>query len=141
MEPLPFVAASVWDPSLDCKERLEWLLHDKPLDQRINAGCIYWRSDQTARRCAADWRDDCLEWCDERVCADGRFMNQSYLTRWPERYTGVHIIRHPGVNLGPWNVDGHLLRRDGGSLRVDGRPLIFYHFSGIVRDREGRWYS
>jgi hypothetical protein len=68
-------------------------------------------------------------------------MNQGYLNLWPERYTGVHVIQHPGANLAPWNVDGHLLACDGRNVTVDGRPLIFYHFSGVHRDAEGRWYS
>lgn len=108
---------------------------------RYNAGCIYWRADETGRRCLTNWRDDCLEWCAEQVQPDGRFMNQGYLNLWPERYPGVHIVQHSGSNLAPWNVDGHLLGRDGEGVTVDGQPLIFYHFSGVSRDTEGQWYS
>jgi hypothetical protein len=68
-------------------------------------------------------------------------MNQGYLNQWPERYPGVHVMRHPGANLAPWNVDGHLLTNDGGSILVDGWPLLFYHFHGLCRDTEGQWYS
>ena len=39
--------------------------------------------------------------------------DQGYLNLWPERYSGVHILKHPGVNLAPWNIDGHLLQRQG----------------------------
>ena len=67
---------------------------------RFNAGFIYWRHDDTGVRCLEAYREDCLAWCEPRVEPDGRFMNQGYLTRWPERYAGVHVIRHPGVNLG-----------------------------------------
>src|SRR5262245_16596392 len=105
-----------------------------------NAGCIYWRNDATARRAIADWRAECLEWCDERPDSAGRFMNQGYLSRWPERYTGVHVIENPGVNLGPWNLDGHVVERRGHRVTVDGSPLVFYHFSGVVRADNG-WYS
>lgn len=105
------------------------------------AGCVYWRDDALGRRCLAEWLDDCLEWCAEQPQPDGRFMNQGYLNRWPARYAGVHVIQHPGSNLAPWNVDGHLLSRDGARVLVDGRPLIFYHFSGVLRDAEGAWYS
>ncbi|MFI5118949.1 MAG: hypothetical protein ACHQM4_00965 [Thermoanaerobaculia bacterium] len=107
-----------------------------------NAGCIYWRADDdTARQCVTDWRRDCVDWCREEVRADGRFMNQGYLNRWPRRYAGVHVIRHPGVNLAPWNIDGHLLARKGEGITVDGQPLIFYHYSGVMRDSEGQWHS
>ncbi|MGH7307118.1 MAG: class I SAM-dependent methyltransferase [Candidatus Rokuibacteriota bacterium] len=105
-----------------------------------NAGCIYWRNDAIGRRSLADWRAECLEWCEERPGADGRFMNQGYLNRWPERYGAVHVVRNPGVNLGPWNLDGHLVERRGPRITVDGSPLVFYHFSGVVRADDG-WYS
>lgn len=105
------------------------------------AGCVYWRNDETGRRCVDDWREDCLNWCGEQPQPDGRFMNQGYLTRWPERYPSVHVMQQPGSNLGPWNVDGHELAREHGNVTVDGQPLIFYHFSGLNRDADGQWYS
>jgi hypothetical protein len=73
---------------------------------------------------------------DLAVC--GRFMNQGYLTRWPDRYSGVHVIRHPGVNLAYWNI---ATRGLSGVWRVivDGRPLICYHFSGLFLDEAGVW--
>jgi hypothetical protein len=105
-----------------------------------NAGCIYWRSDDTARRAVAAWRNDCLASCSEVAGADGRFMNQGYLNLWPARYPGVHVISHPGCNLAPWNIDGHQLAGEA-SLTVDGSPLVFYHFHGLVRDAAGTWGS
>ena len=106
-----------------------------------NAGCIFWRGDATGRQCLTDWSGDCIEWCDERLPGDGRFMNQGYLNCWPERYPGVHVIEHPGVNLAPWNLDGHRLAHGAGGVMVDDAPLIFYHFSGLTRDIRGRWHS
>ena len=105
-----------------------------------NAGFLCWRNDAIARRALEDWRAECLEWCSEKAEPDGRFMNQGYLNRWPERYSGVHIIANPGVNLAPWNVDGHRVERQGSRITVDGEPLVFYHYSGIARDEEG-WYT
>jgi len=107
-----------------------------------NAGFIYWRNDPTGRRSAGDWRLECLDWCEEGVETDGRFMNQGYLNRWPERYGGIHIIRNPGVNLAPWNLDNHVIEREGDRVTVDGTPLTCYHFSGVVRTAEGwqSWY-
>src|SRR5436853_347453 len=74
---------------------------------RFNAGCIYWKNDPVGRRCLIDYRADCIAWCAPQSMPDGRFMNQGYLTAWPQRYAGVHVIRHPGVNLAPWNIAGH----------------------------------
>jgi hypothetical protein len=113
------------------RERAEWF-------GRFNAGFIYWRNDPVGRRCLADYRADCIAWCEPQVTGDGRFMNQGYLTDWPRRYANVHIIEHPGVNLAPWNVAGHAIG-EGRALSVDGRPLVFFHFSGLVLDRDGIW--
>jgi hypothetical protein len=105
---------------------------------QFNAGFIYWRNDAEGRRCLLDYRDDCFEWCEPHVEADGRFMNQGYLTAWPQRYPGVHIVEHAGANLSWWNVARHrIAARD--ALTVDGMPLIFYHFSSVFRDQFGVW--
>jgi hypothetical protein len=105
---------------------------------RFNAGFIYWRHDATGVKCLEDYREECLAWCEPHVEPDGRFMNQGYLTRWPDRYSGVHVIRHPGVNLAYWNI---ATRGLSGVWRVivDGRPLICYHFSGLFLDEAGVW--
>jgi hypothetical protein len=74
-----------------------------------------------------------LDWCRDDE-AEGRFADQKYLDQFPERFAGVRISRHPGVNLAPWNLDNHTLSTGGdGSLLVDGRPLIFFHFHGLRR--------
>jgi hypothetical protein len=65
-------------------------------------------------------------------------MNQGYLTFWPNRYSHVHVIGHPGVNLSWWNVAAHSLQR-GDVITVDGRPLVFYHFSLLAPDEDGVW--
>jgi hypothetical protein len=107
---------------------------------RFNAGFIYWRHDATGVRCLQEYREDCLAWCEPHVEADGRFMNQGYLTRWPDRYPGVHVIRHPGVNLAYWNIASRTLTGRW-PVAIDGRPLICYHFSGIFLDEIGIWRS
>jgi FkbM family methyltransferase len=106
-----------------------------------NAGFLCFRDDEVARRCLQDWSDDCIAWCHAAVLPDGRFMNQGYLTQWPKRYAGVTVIHHPGVNLAPWNLGRHRICFEDGDVRVDGSPLIFFHFSGIERQRDGSWTS
>ena len=105
---------------------------------RFNAGFIYWRNDAVGLRCLADYREDCMRWCGEDVQPDGRFMNQGYLTNWPDRYPSVHVISHPGTNLASWNVANHRLAK-ADHLIVDGRPLIFFHFSNVLLDPSGIW--
>src|SRR5207244_1609175 len=96
--------------------------------------------DAEGRRCLAEYCEDCIAWCDIYPQPDGRFMDQGYLTAWPQRYANVHIVRHPGVNLAWWRVSAHILER-GDPIRVDAFPLIFYHFTGLFLDATGVWRS
>jgi hypothetical protein len=109
---------------------------------RFNAGFISWRNDETARICLSDYLAQCLD----RIEPDevgGNFMNQGYLSAWPERYGSVHIIGHPGANLAAWNVRTHRLHvaatEDSQMVMVDGAPLVFFHFSRMFRDADGYW--
>jgi hypothetical protein len=41
------------------------------------------------------------------------------------------ISRHPGLNVGYWNLEQRQLTRTDGDFRIDGRPLVVFHFSGF----------
>ena len=49
------------------------------------------------------WRDRCLEWCFNRF-EDGKFGDQKYLDDWTTRFKNIHVLRHLGGGLAPWNV-------------------------------------
>lgn len=80
------------------------------------------------------WRERCIEWCYASP-EDGKFGDQKYLDGWPDRFDGVHVLRHPGGGLAPWNVPRHRLEPDGESVTVDGSPLIFFHFHSLALHR------
>jgi hypothetical protein len=103
---------------------------------RFNVGWVSFRNDATAEACVADWRRDCLEWCFDHV-EPGRYADQKYLDRWPERHAGLKILTHPGANVAPWNVARHDVRLSNGRLTSDAMPLIFYHFHGLRNRRNG----
>jgi hypothetical protein len=106
----------------------------------FNAGFCLWRNDPNGRQCLAEWSEECLAWCQCEADGDGRFMNQGYLAEWPARYAGVVVIEHPGANLAPWNLSGVVLERGPrGTMRVEGKPLVFFHFSAMRRDILGQW--
>lgn len=105
-----------------------------------NGGFGVWRNDANGRACLLDWRKQCLDWCGEKV--DGnRFLNQGYLTSWPERFRGVKVFKHAGQNLAPWNVGSHKLELHRSGVRVDGYPLVFYHYSGVFRSPQETWQT
>ena len=123
-----------------------------------NVSYLTFKRDEPASQCLTWWRERCVEWCFDRV-EDGKFADQKYLDDWPERFEGVHVIKHPGAGLAPWNWmnfeilwpdhtgkrlekdpwqrlfpwDWKLLKFDFTyrSLLIDGAPLIFYHFHGL----------
>jgi SAM-dependent methyltransferase len=82
------------------------------------------------------WRDRCLEWCYFRV-EDGKMGDQKYLDDWPTRFTGVHVLQHPGGGLAPWNIESYTLSVGPTGPLVDGVPLIFFHYHSLKLYRGG----
>lgn len=83
------------------------------------------------------WAARCIEWCFNRF-EDGKFGDQKYLDDWTSRFKGIHVLRHLGGGVAPWNVQqldlqkrGHkwLVREKSGGEFVS---LIFYHFHHIT---------
>jgi hypothetical protein len=83
------------------------------------------------------WQDRCIEWCYARYEA-GKFGDQKYLDDWPTRFDGIHVLHDVGAGVGPWNVQQYDLRRGDDGLRVDGRPLVFFHFHDYRYFRGGQ---
>lgn len=98
----------------------------------FNVGWISFRRDEQGLACLHRWREQCLEWCYARM-EDGRYADQKYLDAWPDLYSNLRVLQHPGANLGPWNLAGHRISDRGGEIKVDGEPLIFYHFTSFMR--------
>lgn len=95
-----------------------------------NVGLLSFRNDRIGRLCLDRWRQQCLDWCYNRLEA-GRYADQKYLDDWPTRFPGVTVLQHKGAGLAPWNWMNYAIKPAGDSLLVDGYPLIFYHFQGL----------
>jgi hypothetical protein len=112
---------------------------DSALYGRFNVGVVAFRRDARAFACLAWWRERCLGSCSTR--ADGRvYGDQKYLDEWPARFPGLVECAHPGVNLAPWNWAGRRLEKAAGGWRVDGAPLVVFHFAQFRRVSE-RWFD
>ncbi len=114
----------------------------KELETRgvYNVGLLSFRRDHTGLECLKRWRNQCLEWCYDRV-EDGRFGDQRYLDDWPVRFTGVVVLQHKGAGLAPWNLANYSLRFSNGEVLVDSQPLVFFHFHNLKRIVGCLYYS
>lgn len=122
---------------------------------KFNVGILSFRNDEAGRGCLDDWRARCLAWCYDRM-EDGKYADQKYLDDWPGRFgNALLVLNHAGVNLAPWNwrrhriaisesrgrskcrneLDTHSRTKE---VRVDGRPLIIFHFARF-RPWLGTW--
>ena len=72
-------------------------------------------------------RRDCIEYP-----LLGYFGDQKWLDIGVP-FFNVHVLRHPGYNVGPWNVHERTISGSLDELQVGptGAPLRFYHFSGL----------
>lgn len=97
---------------------------------RFNAGYVAFRNGPEGRRILEDWRDRCVDWCQDFV--DGnRYGDQKYLDELADLYPSIDICRHHGANAAPWNVAGLRVSLEHDRVRVDSDPLLFYHFQGL----------
>lgn len=104
----------------------------------FNVGWVTFRRDDRGEACLRSWREQCLEWCHDRLEPD-RYAEQKYLDAWPTRFDGVVVLNHPGANLAPWNIDTHRVTFDGSAVCVDQRPLLFYHAHGLRHGVGADW--
>lgn len=73
---------------------------------------------------------------------NGMFVDQLYCNMVPLYYEGVKIDKYPGYNISYWNLHERTLTEENGKYFVNGKPLVFYHYSGIdVKDTKSisRW--
>jgi len=106
---------------------------------RFNVGVLMFRSDANGRACIGWWRRRCLESC--ALAADGiHYGDQKYLDQWPRLLPGVVELKHPGVNVAPWNWARSRFALPAGGVLVDGVPLIVFHFAQF-RQVRGPWFD
>lgn len=107
----------------------------------FNVGLQVFRNDAAGRGCLDDWRTRCLEWCHDRLEA-GRYADQKYLDDWPARLgPALLVCEHPGVNLAPWNWMNHRYVWEQNGVKVDGRPVIVFHFARFRALAGDRWWQ
>jgi hypothetical protein len=101
---------------------------------RFNLGFVSARRDPQVARLLDWWAERCRFDC--RVAPDeGIFTDQKWMDQAPDFVPDAAILEHPGLNLAYWNLEGRALTKTADVWRVDGEPLVFFHFSGFDPDR------
>jgi len=97
---------------------------------------MYFRNNLQGMEVLTWWRARCLEWC-YAYLENGKFGDQKYLDDWTSRFRGVHVMRHEGGGVAPWNVQQYEFRKENQKiyLHLAGartwHPLIFFHYHGL----------
>lgn len=82
------------------------------------------------------WRDACIEWCYAKA-EDGKFGDQKYLDDWTTRFKNVHVLKHLGGGVAPWNLQQFDFKLLGNKLYGNQKlsqnqfELVFFHFHGV----------
>jgi hypothetical protein len=96
-----------------------------------NLGFLAVASDSEGKRLAQWWSHRLRHFCHDDI-PNGLFTDQRWIDLVPAQFSGVKILRDPAYNVASWNVtQRHVAGRVPDSILCDGRPMGFYHFSGI----------
>ena len=91
------------------------------------------KNTENGRKILDWWIERCMEWCGEKE-EDGKFGDQMYLEDWPERFKGVHVLRHLGGGVAPWNAIDYDFHKNGDSIigkklkTGEAFDMVFYHY-------------
>ena len=87
------------------------------------------------------WVNACLEWCYDRY-EDGKFGDQKYLDDWTTKFEGIHVLKHFGGGLAPWNIQQYeLINSSNNTIQLINKSnsekfdAVFYHYHYV------RFYS
>ena len=112
-----------------------------------NLGFIGVKNNFEGKKFAGWWGERLKKYCRQDINA-GIFTDQKWIDLVPGFFNGVKILRNPGYNTASWNLTNRkVTKNDKGRYLVNGKPLVFYHFTGfdifyrgkIQRDRCLSW--
>jgi glycosyltransferase involved in cell wall biosynthesis len=94
---------------------------------------------------ASDAADEMLDWwaswvrthCFSDRCT-GSFTDQKWINDAPLFWPSIRVLRDPTYNVAYWNLSQRRLDSSAGEWTVDGRPLVFFHYSGFDPEQPHR---
>ena len=98
-----------------------------------NLGFLGLRLSDTTGRFLSWWQNKLYDQCLVDL-PKGLFVDQKWIDLVPGLFDGVGILRDPGLNVAYWNLAHRTITQTTSGYLVEGRPLMFFHFSGFDPD-------
>lgn len=87
------------------------------------------KNDEFGRNILTTWNMQCRNHCSMEP---GEMGDQKYLSDWAEKYDRVHVLKHQGGGVAPWNIFRFKSSGEPGWLTdkktKEKFKLVFYHF-------------
>lgn len=112
--------------------RFPEILIENEIYGKYNVGLLSFRRDKNGIKCLTRWREQCIEWCYDRI-EGNKFADQKYLDTWEEDFSGVIVLKNKGIGTAPWNILNYHFQAENDIVYVDEDPLAAYHFHGLKR--------
>ena len=97
---------------------------------------MFFNKSKESQNILCTWQEQCNAWCFAR-CEDGKFGDQKYLDVWPQKYKNIHILKHLGGGVAPWNIQQYKISKQGEAImgcsfeNNERFNVVFYHFHGL----------
>lgn len=104
-----------------------------------NVGWVSFKNDKQGIACLNSWYFNNIEWCYDKLTLT-KYADQKYLNYWKKNFNNVHVIKHIGANVAPWNVGNNKISIRGTDIYVGESPLVFYHFASL-KLIDGKYYT
>ena len=102
-----------------------------------NLGFVALHGGPQTRRLLDWWAERCSTLCIEDP-ARGLYVDQRWMDLAPGFVSCTTVLRHPGYNVGRWNLGERRLTGPVEAPRVEEEPLVFVHWSGLDPARPSR---
>ncbi|MDD4834070.1 MAG: hypothetical protein PHC44_04980 [Lutispora sp.] len=96
-----------------------------------NTGLMGFKRDKNAINFIKWYRKKCIEWCYNKIIP-GKWSDQMYLNKIHEKFNWIRVSKNIGINVTAWNIQGCRIEKVNDDIYIDGKKLIFYHYSGFV---------
>lgn len=113
--------------------------HDIMVHGWMNAGFLAFRRSHADTGRVLDWLISRISRRGYLAPQHGMSCDQTWVSALPVVFRdATSVSRHPGLNVGYWNLAERPLTRNGSTVMAGGSPLLLLHFSGFDWRRTGR---